>query len=49
MIGHSPDKADSLALAVYAMNHSNTEVEQGTTAEEAAEIASKYLYYYEAM
>lgn len=44
MIGHSPDKADSLALAVYAMNHTN--VEHGTTAEEAAEIASKYLYYY---
>lgn len=45
-IGHSPDHSDALALAVYAMNHSNTEVEQGTTAEEAAEIASKYLHYY---
>lgn len=43
-LGHSPDHSDALALAVYAMNHTN--VEHGTTAEEAAEIASKYLYYY---
>jgi hypothetical protein len=42
LIGHSPDEADSLALAVYAMNHTNTTVNE---AKHASEIANKYLNY----
>ena len=44
LIGHSPDKADSLALAVYCMSH----IDQTTVYEtkKASEIASKYLAYF---
>ena len=44
LIGHSPDKADSLALAIYCMNHNNTSVVY--EAERAAEVATKYLQYF---
>ena len=41
-IGHSPDHSDSLALAIYAMNHA-----VGSAAEErATEIANRYLQYF---
>jgi len=41
-IGHSPDHSDSLALAIYAMNHAT-----GSAAEErATEIANRYLQYF---
>lgn len=41
LIGHSPDKADSLALAVYAMNHSDITTEY--TSKKAEEIGLNYL------
>ena len=41
LIGHSPDKADSLALAVYAMNHTDQTPEYNS--KKAEEIGSKYL------
>lgn len=44
VLGHSPDLCDSVALAVYAMNHSGQEQEQTKKAEE---IGSKYLQYFE--
>ena len=44
ILGHSPDLCDSVALAVYAMNHSGQEQEQSKKAEE---IGSKYLQYFE--
>lgn len=43
-IGKSPDKADSVALAVYAMNHSGQAQQESKKAEE---IGSKYLQYFE--
>lgn len=44
ILGHSPDLCDAVALAVYAMNHSNA---TGTySAQQAADIADKYLYYH---
>lgn len=39
-IGHSPDKADSLALAIYAMNH---ECVDQMTDKQADEVADEYL------
>ena len=45
LIGHSPDKADSFALAVYAMNH--TDMPALMTASKAEDISSKYLYFNE--
>jgi hypothetical protein len=42
MIGHSPDEADSFALAVYAMNHSSNTINE---AKHASDIANKYLNY----
>lgn len=42
MIGHSPDEADALVLAIYAMNHSGQELDE---AKRANEIATKYLNY----
>ena len=44
LIGHSPDKADSLALAVYCMNHIDQTIVYET--KKASEIASKYLAYF---
>lgn len=46
IIGHSPDLADSIALAIYAMNHYNTANVLKSKEEEAkhaSEIADKYL------
>lgn len=40
LIGHSPDESDSLALAVYAMNHGGGIVDE---ARHAKEVASRYL------
>lgn len=42
MIGKSPDEADSFALSVYAMNHSDAVVNE---AKHANDVASKYLNY----
>lgn len=42
MIGHSPDEADSFALAVYAMNHSSATLNES---KHASEVANKYLNY----
>jgi hypothetical protein len=44
LIGHSPDKADSLALAVYCMNHIDQTVVYET--KKAQEVASRYLSYF---
>lgn len=43
-IGHSPDLADAIALAVYAMNHSGSNSEE-MTSERAADIADRYLRF----
>ena len=40
-IGHSPDKADSLGLAIYAMNHSTVKQDD---IKHARDIANRYLY-----
>ena len=40
ILGHSPDKADAVALAVYAMNHVNSAV---LTDKKADELADEYL------
>lgn len=40
LIGHSPDESDSLALAIYAMNHGGGIVDE---ARHAKEVASRYL------
>lgn len=46
-LGRSPDAADSVALAVYAMNHfANGAADKPADAEKAAEIADKYLKYF---
>lgn len=42
MIGHSPDESDAFALAIYAMNHSDSNVME---AKKANDIATKYLNY----
>jgi len=44
LIGHSPDKADSLALAIYCMNHNNASVVY--EAKKASDIADRYLRYF---
>lgn len=44
--GCSPDLADALALAVYAKNHGGSTPTSGYTAEQAAEIGSKYMNYF---
>lgn len=41
ILGHSPDMCDAVALAVYAMNHTDTM--EIVTADKAKEIAAKYL------
>lgn len=41
ILGHSPDMCDAVALAVYAMNHTDTM--EAVTADKAKEIAAKYL------
>ena len=43
-LGHSPDSADALALAVYAMNHGGgIEAKKDYTAEEASEALDRML------
>lgn len=44
-LGHSPDLADSIALAIYAMNH-YTEMPEYNT-KKASEVAEKYLRYFQ--
>lgn len=44
-LGHSPDLADSICLAIYAMNH--YEQMPVYTAKKASDIADKYLRYFQ--
>ena len=44
ILGHSPDLCDAVALAVYAMNHSEQMPEY--SAKKATEVANKYLAYF---
>lgn len=44
ILGHSPDLCDAVALAVYAMNHSEQMPEY--SAKKAEEIANRYLSYF---
>lgn len=44
LIGHSPDLCDAVALAVYAMNHS--EIDTCTETEHAAAVADRYLRFF---
>ena len=43
-LGHSPDLADSIALAIYAMNHYTQMPEHN--AKKAKDIANRYLQYF---
>jgi hypothetical protein len=42
ILGHSPDKADALALAVYAKNHGGT-TKGGYSRDKAEEVQNRYL------
>lgn len=44
-LGHSPDLADSICLAIYAMNH--YEQMPVYTAKKASEVADRYLRYFQ--
>lgn len=44
ILGHSPDLCDAVALAVYAMNHSEQMPEYNS--KKASEVADKYLAYF---
>lgn len=44
ILGHSPDRCDSVVLAIYAMNHGEQMPEYN--AKKASEIANKYLHYF---
>lgn len=46
MIGHSPDQADSLALAVYAMMHSESVPTVEEERKKASEVANRYMSMY---
>lgn len=46
MIGHSPDKADSFALAVYAMNHIGG-ILNAMTDKEIEDVAEEYLAWHD--
>jgi hypothetical protein len=46
MIGHSPDQADSLALAVYAMMHSESIPTVEEERKKATEVANRYMSMY---
>lgn len=41
--GKSPDLADAIALAVYAMHHGGTSVTAGYSADKARDVAAKFL------
>lgn len=43
VLGHSPDRADALALANYARRHAGVNIVDGVSAKQATEIAYKYL------
>lgn len=43
ILGHSPDRADALALSNYARRHCGVVMGGDITAEKAAEIANRYL------
>ena len=43
ILGHSPDRADALALSNYARRHCGVVIGGDITAEKASEIANKYL------
>ena len=45
ILGHSPDICDACALAVYAMNHNDSNCAE-MTPDRASAIANKYLYYF---
>ena len=42
ILGHSPDRADAVALAVYAKNHGGGKPGEGYSAEKAREVADRY-------
>lgn len=42
ILGHSPDLADAVALAVYAKNHGSASPGQGYTAEQARAVLDRY-------
>lgn len=44
-LGHSPDLADSICLAIYAMNH--YQQMPAFTAKKASEVADRYLRYFQ--
>ena len=46
ILGHSPDLADALALAVYAKNHGGATPDSGMSAEQAEAIGNRYLQYF---
>ena len=46
ILGHSPDKSDSVALANYARNHSGNTLANDVSPEKAEEILNRYLAYY---
>lgn len=43
ILGHSPDMADAVALAVYAKNHGDVKPGEGYSAEKAREVADRYF------
>lgn len=43
-LGHSPDLADAICLAIYAMNHYTQSTQY--SAKKAADIAERYLHYF---
>lgn len=43
ILGHSPDMADAVALAVYAKNHGGGKPGEGYSAEKAREVADRYF------
>lgn len=45
ILGHSPDMADAVALAVYAKNHGGAKPGEGYSSEQASEVADRYLAY----
>ena len=45
ILGHSPDMADAVALAVYAKNHGGNRPGEGYSSEQASEVADRYLAY----
>ena len=42
ILGHSPDLADAVALAVYAKNHDVAKPNEGYSAEKARSVLDRY-------